>query len=385
MDKVLYTIIYFLLAVRLFFSFSVMANRTLEGDAVGGIPILEIFLVCVCTLFCVFTYRKGKMPYNARWMTAFLLYVLLISLFHGFIGGFHRKTAVFTYAQPLLFLYVEYYAQQNGNVRKLTPVLVKSLAAWITILFFWYYRIVIAYTMESLYTTNSSYYMLYLMPMFFLFLKEKYRNLAFIIMLIMIVMSAKRGGMFALVLGFLAYSYTSRISNRKGFIRFLLLVGVLIDAFILMDNYMGGLVVERYEETFDDEGHGRLGIWALVWTMIQDSDWQHSLFGHGFGSVTIDNGIGFSAHNDYLEIIYDFGWVGLVLFVVALVAWIVYALRLIKLKSNLAPILMMAILILITQCTFSHIVIYIQNFNLFTLFFGALSGMEKRHILTCSR
>ena len=379
MNRFVYTAIYLLLANRLYIAFHNQASRMLESDVLGVQPILEIVLVGLCILFCILTYKKGKLPVNAKWMSVFLIYVLLISIFHGVLNGFHKKTAVFTYAQPLLLLLVEYYAQQDEKVRKFTPFLVKALAVWIVFLFLWTYRSVALATMESFYTTNTSYYLLYFLPMLFLFLKDKNKNIIFLVALIVIVLSSKRGGLLALLLGYLAYNYTYRISNRKGLFRFVIVTVVLIGAFIWLNYYMGGRIVDRLEVALDDEGHGRFDIWAIVWAMIQDSDFFHACFGHGFGSVMTDAGIGFSAHNDYLEVIYDFGWVGLLLFAIAIVAWFVHGSKLIKMRSGLAPIVMMALLIFVSSCTVSHIVIYIESFNLFALFFGALAGIEKRN------
>lgn len=363
-----------------------MSARAID-ESVGGKNIIwEILFDIVCMLFCVLARRKTVMSINGKWLVVFLVYILLISIMQGYTIGFHKQSAILLYVQPILLFFVEYYAQQDEMIRRITPFVVKALAGWILFLFFDNYQMVRLANMQSYYTTNSSYYLLYFLPMFLLFLKEKYRRYIFLVVLVVVVLSSKRAGLLSLLLGFLSYSYAySRVKKTKGFIRIAILSLILYYAFILINNYMGNIVIDRFETISEDEGSGRMEIWTVVWSMILESDFLHSLFGHGYSAVITDSGTGYSAHNDYLEVLYDFGWVGLVLFIGVIVSWFVHAVKLMNLKLEIAPILMMAVFVFITSCIFSHIVIYTLNFNLFTLFFGAFIGIEKRAYIIQNR
>lgn len=379
LKKIIYTIIYFFLANSLYWSFAGMASISMGEVSRGRNPILEIVFVGVCVLFCMLTHKKTKMPPNGTWLKTFLYYILFISIFHGILIGFQRTIAVFFYVQPVLLFFVEYFAQQDEDARKLTPYYVKALACWIVYLFITNYQKVELSTMESFNTTNSSYYLLYFLPMLFLNIKDKHINFVFLITLVVLLLSSKRAGLLSLGLGFLSYSYASgKVNNKNRIIQTILLIIVFYFVLNWMNTMMDNRIFERFESINDDRGSGRFDMWILLWSFVQESDFFNLLFGHGFGSVAIDAGTGFSAHNDYLEVLYDFGWVGLILFVVFLISWFVSAGRLIKSSSKLAPVVMMAMFIFVTNCFFSHIVIYTLCFNLFTLFFGAVLGIEKR-------
>lgn len=381
LKKLVYTTIYILLANSLFQSISDFTSRSMGKEIDGGNPLLEVIFVAVCLLFCILANKKNKMPKNGIWLTVFLSYVLLISIVHGFVIGFQRRVAVFMYAQPLLLYFVEYNAQQDEGVRKLSPYCVKALACWILILFLINYRKV-ELAMESFFTTNTSYYLLYFLPMLFLFIKEKHRNYVFLIALLVVLLSSKRAGILAIGLGFLSYRYAmGRVSSKKGFIRTLLLIVIFYFILIRMNTIMGGRIFDRFGSALDDSGSGRIDVWIQTWSLIKGSDLYHWFFGHGFNSLVREMSMDFSAHNDFLEIFFDFGLLGLVLFVAFLVSWFVAVGKKIKLRSKHAPIVMMALFIFITNCFFSHIVIYTLNFNLFALFFGAVLGMEKREAL----
>ena len=382
LKKLIYTLVYILLADSLFWSFAGMTSVSIGEVSSGRNPILEIVFVVVCLLFCVLTHKKAKMPSNGVLLTVFLLYVLFVSVVHGIQLGFNRRVAVFFYVQPVLLFFVEYYAQLDEDVRILTPYYVKALGCWIVYLFIVNYQKVGLTTMETFITTNSSYYLLYFLPMLFLNIKEKYNKYVFLVILIVVLLSSKRAGLISLGVGFLSYSYAKGVvDDKKGIVRTVLLVIVFYFILNEMNTIMDNRIFDRFESISDDGGNGRLDMWVLLWSVMQKSDFFNLMFGHGYGSVLLELGTGYSAHNDFLEVLYDFGWVGLTLFVTFLVSWFVFARNLIRSKSRRAPIVTMALFIFVTNCFFSHIVIYTVCFNLFTLFFGAVLGIEKREAL----
>lgn len=356
-----------------------MSANTLEESLKGDNPIMTIIFVIISLLFIILSGNKKKMPRMGSWLVLFLSYVIIVSIVHGFQIGFERKTAVLIYMQPLLLFSVEYYAQQDEKIKRWTPYLVKALALWILSLFVINYQKISFITREAFHITNSSYYLLYFLPMLFLFLKENHRKYMFIITLVVIILSSKRSGFLALGLGFLSYYFTinKKQKNNKKILSFLLVLIVIYFVFNWINSIMDGRLLERFESASDDRGSGRLDVWLYVWTIIQDSSLLNLLFGHGFNSVILQTDTDYSAHNDFLEIIFDFGWIGFVLFIAFLISSIVFLKRLSKTHSTQAPVLSMALLIFMTNCIFSHIIIYSECLSLFTLYFGALCGLES--------
>lgn len=62
---------------------------------------------------------------------------------------------------------------------------------------------------------------------------------------------------------------------------------------------------DKYNSSIETEGSGRGDIWVKTLNMILNSDFPSLMLGHGHNSVY--KVIGFSAHNDFLEVIYDYG------------------------------------------------------------------------------
>ena len=92
----------------------------------------------------------------------------------------------------------------------------------------------------------------------------------------------------------------------------LLLVGLIVSGY-----YLYGVVSEtvtfRFNQLEEDGGSGRNIIYERIFYSFQQSEWNEKLFGQGYQSVVnINNGA--LAHNDLLQLLYDFGVVGVGLF-----------------------------------------------------------------------
>ena len=75
-------------------------------------------------------------------------------------------------------------------------------------------------------------------------------------------------------------------------------------------------VLQRFMEISEDGGSGRIQIWGRVYLSYASGSIFERLFGQGYQSVTslMLTGRAILAHNDYLEILHDYGIIGIVLF-----------------------------------------------------------------------
>lgn len=126
---------------------------------------------------------------------------------------------------------------------------------------------------------------------------------------------ASRGTIIAISLTLLALFVRElmQAKRRLGVFAALLVVGTM--GFILPG---GQGLLERFEETGVDTGGGRTLIWSVVIDGIMVSRPSELLVGHGFGASRELVGARFtslsSPHNAYLQVFFDLGLVGLVLF-----------------------------------------------------------------------
>ena len=126
-------------------------------------------------------------------------------------------------------------------------------------------------------------------------------------------------------------------------------------------------IIERMQSLQEDGGSGRTTTYALVWKAFKDSNIVKQVIGHGFNAVYLDRISISSAHNDFLEVLYDYGVIGLFFYVLLLFSFIFEAVKLRKARCKSFAAVTAAILIYITLSCVSHLIIY-PTYNVFLLF-----------------
>lgn len=70
--------------------------------------------------------------------------------------------------------------------------------------------------------------------------------------------------------------------------------------------------IAGFSEDVDSGGNGRLEIWTAVLQKFASSDFFHMLFGNGPQAVS--KAVHLGGHNDFVEIIFDFGFIGIIIY-----------------------------------------------------------------------
>lgn len=79
-----------------------------------------------------------------------------------------------------------------------------------------------------------------------------------------------------------------------------------------VSTYVFHTILPRLDLVVETGGSNRTGIYQNILRKISDSDFPQVVFGHGFGTVQNVTG-GATAHNGFLECLYEFGIIGLFL------------------------------------------------------------------------
>lgn len=188
---------------------------------------------------------------------------------------------------------------------------------------------------------NTIYSMCLLLPLVITIPKKPLRLFLISLIIILTIVSHK-GSLFIAIIGTLLISYLLN-SKRKS----LRIIGLPIIGFMVyygMDfvirHFTGfGLYYNYILRDIDSGGNGRTIIYTNVLNAIHNSDLISKLFGHGFNAVasaSFNSGLG--AHNDFLEILYDYGILGLILIIAVLYVLIKWMVILIKKDSGFKTI-----------------------------------------------
>lgn len=211
-----------------------------------------------------------------------------------------------------------------------------------------------------------SYYMLFALPLAFLVKQWKWKILFIVVAFAIILSSMKRGGAAALIIGlivyFMVYLKIRSYNIIKAFTILVVVLSVLAAAFLFFGSQeVEGermTLVERFENVGQDGGSNRDRVYSKTIDMIASQDGIGWFVGNGYNAVLVDSTIHYSAHNDYLEILYDYGIIGLLMYVFFTLSFFRLALRLTLKKDELAPIVCFQFSNFILMGNVSHIFIY---------------------------
>lgn len=158
-------------------------------------------------------------------------------------------------------------------------------------------------------------------------IKNKYlKNIFLIIVLYWSIISAKRTSLLCIGLAFV-FLIISNISHASGknFVKFIvvLAIGVAI-IYFAYNKYpefasQTDYLIERFEDPKDNESNReRMDMYEGTYSAFLTSSIFEQLFGHGYMAVVNDL-YGRPTHNDLMEILYDYGLMALVIYLIFLV------------------------------------------------------------------
>jgi hypothetical protein len=216
----------------------------------------------------------------------------------------------------------------------------------------------------------NTYSCLYLLPLVLCNRNTLFRIGGLLLVFVSVLLSLKRGGIICFSLAlvtFFLYEYYRR--NKLFNIKIILLIILVIwfGLFILNKYGISENLTVRFSALEDLQSLSRSYIYSTLWAEIQQFDFVSILFGRGWNAVITHTKIGFSAHNDFLEFLYDYG---IITFIV-LVSLVIQLMRLTYLEirrlSPFAGPLLAMLIILLVNSNISHIFFYDYNYVLFSI------------------
>ncbi|MBQ9204525.1 MAG: O-antigen ligase family protein [Prevotella sp.] len=230
--------------------------------------------------------------------------------------------------------------------------------------------------------TNMVYFALLTFPVLLLTPKKRQRYLLLILATLFAFISMKRSMILAFVLfwGFVELKYMLG-KGRKGLavVVTAVMVIAMYGSFSVADDLTGGHLSERLngEDARDgDITNGREDIYLVTIEMIKQSSLAHIILGNGHNGVRRDSPLEISAHNEFLEIIYDYG---VIILLVYLRLW-VYVLRqwYFHYRNNTVFFLpyTMSVCIFAVMAMVSQLVLYCSYFLYLVMFWGIVAALK---------
>jgi hypothetical protein len=164
---------------------------------------------------------------------------------------------------------------------------------------------------------NFSYMFVSILP--YIFLIKKRRLIAVLLMLLIImfvIQGAKRGAIIAASIGLLMYFYyqIKTIENKRRILGFIsvIIVIMILSVFAYITSMSNDFMLNRMTSMVEGDTSNRSILYAMIFEKWYASDnILNLLFGYGLaGSLVLTDGWGL-AHNDWLELLSNFGLTGI--------------------------------------------------------------------------
>ena len=226
---------------------------------------------------------------------------------------------------------------------------------------------------------NAVFYVVLLFPWLLLSSKRWLRLAALLFIVAVSVLSLKRSAMFIAAGCVLVVFYFEFLKDSQHRLRSLLFgLAAFIAGYCLIDYINSsnqGAAIERIAHIEEDKGSGRLDRFAEVIELIKEErDPVKIVFGHGYRSVELNFGSSSSAHNDFLEVAYDYGFLGLIIYLAIHLALLAKMISLWRAKSQYTESYASSYCIFIVMSMVSHLIIYPTYFVLLASYWGAVEG-----------
>lgn len=346
--------------------------------------------VLICFSLYVVLFKHGWLKGTIfQIVICFMLYQLTCCFIHGEVATPMYVNILETLCWPDVFLIACYVFMKNSSIDNRERLLLFFAAAFILNIVIYvldfYKRMYVLQGNDM--RSNLIFFIVCLTPFAALIENNKTRYLIYLVIFAFSVLSFKRTAMLVCVAVvatelFLNFDF----KKNKGRNIFFSLAFVFWGYFAVsqIESHFGLSVFERFEAIGADGGSGRDEIYIEVWNHMQKLPIEYVVCGRGHNGVKADGIVTekwdssetLSAHTDFLEVIYDYGIIGAILYI-SFIVQIVKVARFWKNKNFTyyrAMIISLMVFLLISAT--SHLILYASYFT-YIVIFWAFMYIEK--------
>lgn len=298
-----------------------------------------VFLVIVMAIMATTVLLRRHIKFNSviRCVFLFSLYIFIDTFF---IKGISSRSAIASCSISVWWLLTLLYFQMNQhNLTKVYSVFKRfaifMFLFYIAMLFYASQNITLNYTTVEFARVGYVYHILSILPLLLLFRNKKLKNLCLVLAFVAVLFSFKRGAILILPVMLLTYLHVENTTGyaKNNIKKVLYLFFVFALVCFAINQYSNGYLTDRFSLEEISEGSGRIGLITTMLSNISMRDTYEVIFGIP-NSMEVSMRLG--AHNEWLNQLYDYGIIGIVLYALLMLNIVRVAQYLLKKKSVLA-------------------------------------------------
>lgn len=227
---------------------------------------------------------------------------------------------------------------------------------------------------NKFYEITTSYYILNILPTILLTKNKMLRKICVTIIVIVCVISFKRSVLVTLLA--IGIMLLLQLRNKGWKKTLIVLFAILIIGMVLLtaDNPYVNQAMKIWIVRFTAEDGNVLGergnVYSDVISLLWNSNLLQWIVGHGYNSVMRYTKSGLSAHNDYLEILFDYGMLTFGMYIRFIYLLIKEYIVMHKAECTMAFPFLVSICTFCVPSLFSHLMTYPTYFLILALFWG---------------
>ena len=335
-------------------------------------------------LFFTISYAINKSPFKIKGglyhsLVFFLIYAFVVNNITLMLGlGSYGRVAHFLTVVPIMtLLFFSGFTKKDNSYINYSMLIICVFVVIMGYIFYTNRQNVVDFLNNENVGLNASYFLMYSLPLVMCVKKNYIRYIMMLFIILAVMMSFKRTGFAATLLAIAVYYFVDRFLlgkiSFKTILGLILVIGIIVLVVLYISNLTEGYLLVRFTQALDN-GDPRDELREIAFKMIVNSDFFPLLFGHGYDMMMYDSPEELASHNDYLEVTYDYGLIGLVLYLNIYLQLFILGRKLLKTKSKFAAPLF-ASLVLLSICSFfSHIFLYHHFSSLLLLFWAIVIG-----------
>ena len=226
---------------------------------------------------------------------------------------------------------------------------------------------------------RPAYFAFTLFPFVFTQKKDKLQLVVIVSGLLLLISTTKRTGIIAcfaslIVYYFLELKLTGTLKQvMSKLFKYIIGIAVGLGITAWFIEYTNSNVIERFMALSRDGGSSRDIIWSTTAERFSNFSWYDKLFGRGYLAVSREvaaTGRDINAHNDFIEFLYDYGYIGLILLTLFWISLVMYFVFLYKRKSQMLSVYGSCLISLLIFCLFSYGFVQSTTVNFLVMFIG---------------
>lgn len=344
-------------------------------------------LMTVMLVRLLLKHKDRKNGAIVRTSMILLIYIAVVTIIVE--GGFSSFYAYVKIAYPLIgLLFIYFYTKYSVLDEKFFITIFFLIIVLYGIISFLNIGIRMDYGRGLSIADNTGYTLVTILPAVFLISKKKWMFATSLFIIILgAIICGKRGALLALAVALIPISRYILTIYSKGSIKSIIFVIFTILAILITINWFGTFInatILRFQSLEDDGGSGRDMIYQLYFDHYAMSDPLHQIFGHGLHAGQFGKNHRFAfipllAHNDWLEMLFDFGIVGICIFVTFFYNMFIMIRRSRRNKDAIYYMLVVSLLVMVFKSVLSSTFLMTPNtIYLFMLLAYAIAKLEQR-------